>query len=69
MDFLENGGNDRTEIMRDRHSTSKIGSKSGGSNYTFADGSSRYIKYRGLLYPLNLWAVTDFFRTNRVFSN
>jgi prepilin-type N-terminal cleavage/methylation domain-containing protein/prepilin-type processing-associated H-X9-DG protein len=69
MDFLEGSGNDVDQIMRDRHSASKLGTKSGGSNYTFADGSARFIKYRGLLYPLNLWAVTDFFRTNRVFSN
>ena len=69
MDFLEGRGNDVEEIERGRHSNLQKGSKGGGSNYTFADGSARFIKYRGLLYPLNLWAVTDLFRTNRVFSN
>ena len=69
MDFLEGAGNDVDEIERDRHSVIKRGSKSGGSNYTFADGSARFVKYRGLLYPLNLWAVTERFRTNRVFNN
>ena len=69
MDFLEGSGNDVDEIERGRHSTVRKNEKGGGSNYTFADGSARFIKYRGLLYPLNLWAVTDFFRTNRVFSN
>lgn len=69
MDFLEGQGNDVDEIERGRHSTIRKNEKAGGSNYTFADGSARFIKYRGLLYPLNLWAVTDFFRTNRVFSN
>jgi prepilin-type N-terminal cleavage/methylation domain-containing protein/prepilin-type processing-associated H-X9-DG protein len=49
--------------------SAKKNSKSGGSNYTFADGSARFIKYRGVLYPLNLWSVTDFFRTNRALSN
>jgi prepilin-type N-terminal cleavage/methylation domain-containing protein/prepilin-type processing-associated H-X9-DG protein len=69
MDFLEGNGNDVDQIERGRHSVTTTGQKAGGSNYTFADGSARFIKYRGLLYPLNLWAVTDFFRTNRVFSN
>jgi len=32
-------------------------------------GSARFIKYRGLLYPLNLWAVTDYYRTNYAFNN
>ncbi|MBI4324443.1 MAG: DUF1559 domain-containing protein [Chloroflexi bacterium] len=69
MDFLEGGGNDVDQIKRDRHSTIKENTKGGGSNYTFADGSARFIRYRGALYPLNLWAVTDFYRTNRAMSN
>ncbi|MEK7675408.1 MAG: H-X9-DG-CTERM domain-containing protein [Verrucomicrobiota bacterium] len=69
MDFLEGGGNDVDQIKRDRHSTIKENTKGGGSNYTFADGSARFIKYRGALYPLNLWAVTDFYRTNRAMNN
>jgi prepilin-type N-terminal cleavage/methylation domain-containing protein/prepilin-type processing-associated H-X9-DG protein len=62
-------GNDVTEIERSRHSAGPKNSKSGGSNYMMADGSARFIKYRGLLYPLNLWAVTDYYRTNYAFSN
>ncbi|MCI0538421.1 MAG: type II secretion system GspH family protein [Verrucomicrobiales bacterium] len=69
MDFLEGTGNDVDQIMRDRHGSAKKNSKTGGSNYTFADGHARFIKYRGVLYPLNLWSVTDFFRTNRALSN
>ena len=69
MDFLEGQGNDVDEIERGRHSVLRKNEKGGGSNYTFADGSARFIKYRGLLYPLNLWAVSDFFRTNRAFNN
>jgi prepilin-type N-terminal cleavage/methylation domain-containing protein/prepilin-type processing-associated H-X9-DG protein len=69
MDFLEGGGNDIEEILRDRHGSAMKNSKTGGSNYTFADGSARFIKYRGVLYPLNLWSVTEFFRTNRALSN
>jgi prepilin-type N-terminal cleavage/methylation domain-containing protein/prepilin-type processing-associated H-X9-DG protein len=69
MDFLENGGNDVTEIIRNRHMSSGATAKDGGSNYTFADGHAELIRYRGSLYPLNLWAVTDLFRTNRAMSN
>ncbi|MFN0068248.1 MAG: type II secretion system protein [Limisphaerales bacterium] len=69
MDFLEGNGNDVDEIDRGRHSVSQPGQKAGGSNYTFADGSARFIKYRGLLYPLNLWAVTEQFRLNRAMNN
>jgi len=69
MDFLEGSGNDIEEIERGRHSAGAKNTKTGGANYAMADGSARFIKYRGVLYPLNLWAVTDAFRTNRVFSN
>lgn len=69
MDFLENGGNDVTEIIRNRHMSSGATAKNGGSNYTFADGHAEFIKYRGVLYPLNLWAVTDTFRNNRALAN
>lgn len=62
-------GNDTTEIERGRHSNTRPGEEGGGSNYTMADGSARYIKYRGLLYPLNLWGVTDYYRTNYAISN
>jgi len=73
MDLLEPSrggrGNDVTEIERSRHSSGPRNEKSGGSNYMMADGSGRFIRYRGLLYPLNLWAVTDYYRTNYVYSN
>ncbi|MDA1276573.1 MAG: type II secretion system protein [Verrucomicrobia bacterium] len=62
-------GNDTTEIERGRHSNTRPGEVGGGSNYMMADGSARYIKYKGLLYPLNLWGVTDYYRTNYALSN
>jgi prepilin-type processing-associated H-X9-DG protein len=40
------------------------GSKSGGSDYAFADGSTRYLLYRKSLEPINLWAITPQWRTN-----
>lgn len=74
MDFFEpsrNGarGNDVTEIERGRHSGGAGKKQSGGGMYMMADGSGRFIRYRGLLYPLNLWAVTDYYRTNYALSN
>ena len=62
-------GNDVTEIERGRHSVVRIGTLAGGSNYAMADGSSRFIKFKGLLYPLNLWAVTDRYRNDYALSN
>ena len=67
MDFLE--GNDRDVIWRNRHSGGTLLNKAGGSNYTFADGHAEFLKHRGVLFPLNLWAVTDQFRTNRALAN
>lgn len=69
MDFLEGQGNDVDQIERARHSSTQKDGKAGGSVYTFVDGHAEYIKYRGVLYPLNLWSVTDMFRTNRAMSN
>jgi prepilin-type N-terminal cleavage/methylation domain-containing protein/prepilin-type processing-associated H-X9-DG protein len=61
MDFLENPpGNDFTEIEQSRHSAKSKGS--GGSNFCFADGSTRYLPFGKMLSPENLWAVTDAFR-------
>ena len=37
--------------------------KSGGSNYDFADGSVRYIRYGKSLCPTNEWAVTEIGRS------
>ncbi len=73
MDLLEPSrggrGNDVTEIERGRHSVVKRGEGSGGSNYAMADGSARFIRFKGMLYPLNLWAVTESYRTDYALSN
>jgi prepilin-type N-terminal cleavage/methylation domain-containing protein/prepilin-type processing-associated H-X9-DG protein len=62
MDFLETAaGNDFEELEHARHSGKGV---SGGSNYAFADGSSRYLRYGGSVSPINLWAVTSTWRTN-----
>jgi len=74
MDLLEPSrdgarGNDVTEIERGRHSGGAGKRQGGGGMYMMGDGSGRFIKYRGLLFPLNLWAVTDTYRTNYALSN
>jgi len=64
MDLGENGGNDFSGILeQSRHDSRGPGTGSGGSNYTFGDGSSRYIKYGESLWPLNMWCISDANRT------
>jgi prepilin-type processing-associated H-X9-DG protein len=69
MDLLEpesNGavGNDLFELDRSRHGGKDAqNSGTGGSNYAFMDGSVRYVKYGSILWPINLWAVSDAART------
>jgi prepilin-type N-terminal cleavage/methylation domain-containing protein/prepilin-type processing-associated H-X9-DG protein len=55
MDFMENAGNDFTEVDQSRHMGKGT---AGGSNFTFADGSSRYLRFGQMLQPLNLWGTT-----------
>jgi prepilin-type N-terminal cleavage/methylation domain-containing protein/prepilin-type processing-associated H-X9-DG protein len=74
MDLFEpsrNGarGNDITEIERGRHSNPQGLKTVGGANYSMADGSARFIKYKGLLFPLNMWGVTETIRESYAFSN
>ena len=52
-------GDDFSAFAQDRHSGRGEGSGTGGSNNTYADGSTRYSKYGATLDPLNLWAVSD----------
>lgn len=55
------GSDHLTEVAHGKH---RIGGeeRNGGSNYAFADGSARYLKYGEAFSPKNLWAVTDQFR-------
>lgn len=68
MDFLEKVGpvvgNDLTELAQNRHATGTANASSGGANYAFVDGSVRYLKFGRSVYPINMWAVTDAWRTN-----
>jgi prepilin-type N-terminal cleavage/methylation domain-containing protein len=64
MDLFENQGNDVTELELGRHMGGGIGTRSGGSNQAFLDGSSAFMKFGASLKPLNLWAISDYARAN-----
>ena len=57
------GGDDFSGVLEEsRHAGSGVstdGKGSGGSNYAFFDGSTRYIKDPNSVYPLNLWCISD----------
>lgn len=53
------------DLEESRHGgTGGLLNKSGGSNYAFADGSVRLVRYGQVLCPVNLWAVTEQGRTS-----
>ena len=60
MDFFQGAGNDMEEVDHRRH---RGFAGKGGSNFTFADGSVRFLPYWRSVLPLNLWAVTDDWRS------
>ena len=74
MDMFEGGspqaptGNDWDRIEHGCHSATSRVSRSGGSNFSFVDGSVRYVKYGGTVWPLNLWAVSDADRLANAFQ-
>lgn len=68
MDLYEGSGNDVTELELGRHSNIGVGTRTGGSNYAFVDGSARFLKFGASLAPLNLWAVNDSNRINLIVS-
>jgi prepilin-type N-terminal cleavage/methylation domain-containing protein/prepilin-type processing-associated H-X9-DG protein len=64
MDLLEGpGGKILDDVDYVRHSRPNPNVSSGGSNFAFADGSTRFIKFPYACAPLNLWAISD---ANRV---
>ena len=70
MDLFENNGNDLTGIAEQtRHDSNGDDSGSGGSNYSFADGSARYVKAPGVFNPVNMWCVSAANRAAYAFSN
>ncbi len=57
-------GNDVTEVDQSRHSTVARNSRGGGSDYAFADGSIRFLKFGKSFIPSDLWATEEKWRTN-----
>ena len=57
MDYYQN--NDYEVIDQTRHGGN---ARTGGANFSFADGSARYLRFGQSLSPLNLWGVTDEWR-------
>ncbi|MCX8090345.1 MAG: type II secretion system GspH family protein [Verrucomicrobiae bacterium] len=64
MDFYEGNGNDVDEVEQSRHSGRGPKTRSGGSNFAMVDNRVDFLKFGRSLSPINLWAVTDFYRTN-----
>ena len=59
---------DYQQLDESKHSTgikNATGDGGGGSNYAFADGSARYLKFSKSVWPINLWFV---FETNRTYQ-
>jgi prepilin-type N-terminal cleavage/methylation domain-containing protein/prepilin-type processing-associated H-X9-DG protein len=53
---------DLTQLDQSRHKNGGRKGTGGGSNYVFADGSARYLRYGQSVSPVNLWAVTEEWR-------
>jgi prepilin-type processing-associated H-X9-DG protein len=51
MDYW--AGDDYREIDQTRHG--RVGNAAGSSNYAFADGSARNLRFGQSLVPINLW--------------
>ncbi|MBL9138010.1 MAG: prepilin-type N-terminal cleavage/methylation domain-containing protein [Verrucomicrobiales bacterium] len=66
MDFDQGSqGNDIEQVSQNRHTANESG-RSGGSNFAFADGSVRFLKFGMSMTPQNLWAVTEEWRNAAV---
>jgi prepilin-type N-terminal cleavage/methylation domain-containing protein/prepilin-type processing-associated H-X9-DG protein len=68
MDLLqEPEGDDLRVVDQTRHGGS-AGGAGGGSNFTFADGSVRFLRFGQSVFPRNLWATTAEWRQRTTFD-
>ncbi len=69
MDLFEGNGNDADRVEHGCHSANRMPHvRAGGSNFAFVDGSVRFLKYGGSVWPVNQWAVLDTNRTLYAFQ-
>jgi competence protein ComGC len=64
--FDFDGYDDIQQIEQARHDRSQQTPQTGGSNHAMVDGQVQYLKYGAALAPVNLWAVTEQYRTNAI---
>jgi prepilin-type N-terminal cleavage/methylation domain-containing protein/prepilin-type processing-associated H-X9-DG protein len=69
MDLLEGmGGNDADKSEHGAHARANRNARGGGSNFAFADGSVRFLKYGTAVSPVNQWCLADPDRTSFAFT-
>jgi prepilin-type processing-associated H-X9-DG protein len=61
-------GDDVSNVDNRKHHSSPGANSlnSGGSNFAFVDGSVRFLPFGGAISPLNLWAISEKWRTNSI---
>ena len=63
MDYYQGYGNEIEEIDQSKHGAGAR-TASGGSNFTFADGSVRFLGFGKSITPVNMWGTTEQWRTS-----
>ena len=59
MDLADGNDDAVNRVQYACHSRFLTPNTAGGSNYAFADGSVRYLKFGLSIWPIDMWAVTD----------
>ena len=62
--FAQPSGSYLADLAENRHSNPSHDPKGGGANFIMADGRVQYLKWGESTCPINLWAVTDRWRTD-----
>lgn len=59
MDIYDTGDNLTDKVQHGTHSNRLKPTRAGGANFSFADGSVRFLKFGRSVNPLNWWCVAD----------